>query len=49
MILRVGLGVDRRNPIEHNDPVSEVGSHDEIVFDHEASLLGMENESIQKM
>lgn len=40
---RIGDGVHRRRALEHDDPVGQVGGHDEIVLDHEARFLGVQN------
>lgn len=39
---------DSRLPLEHNDSVSQVGGHDEIVLNDEGSLLRVKNESLDR-
>lgn len=39
------MGINRWLAIEHNDTVSEISSHDEIVLDNEGGLLRIHNES----
>lgn len=36
------------NTVEHNDPVGQVGRHDEVVLDHERRLLGVKDVSVNK-
>lgn len=42
-LLRVSRGVLGGNTIEHNDSVSQVGRHDEVVLHHKCSLLCVED------
>lgn len=46
--IRVGSGASRGNTVEHDDAVSQVGGHDEVVLHHECGLLGVEDESTDK-
>lgn len=46
--IRVGSGASRGNTVEHDDAVSQVGGHDEVVLHHKCSLLGVEDESTNK-
>lgn len=41
--LRIGQGLPGGNAIEHDDSVSQVGRHDEVVLHHEGRLLSMED------
>lgn len=43
---RVRGGVHGRFTLEHDDPVGQIGCHDEIVLHHEAGLLGVEDISV---
>ena len=44
MYSRVGGGVDAGISLKHDDPVSQVGGHDEIVLHNKSRLLGVEDE-----
>jgi hypothetical protein len=46
--VRVGSGASRGNTVKHNNAVSQVGGHDEVVLHHKRSLLGVEDESTNK-
>lgn len=46
-VLRVRRGVLGGNAVEHNDPVGQVGRHDEVVFHHERRLLRVEDVPVQ--
>jgi len=45
----VGGGVHRGRAFEHDDPVSQVGRHDEVVLHDEARLLGVKNEALDDL
>lgn len=42
---RVRGGVGRGGALEHDDAVRQVCGHDEVVLDHEACPLGVQDES----
>ena len=42
----VGVRVDTRLTVKHNDAVGKVGGHDEIVLDDEGRLLGVHDEPL---
>ena len=42
----VGVGVDAGLAVEDDDPVGEVGGHDEVVLDDEGRLLGVHDEAL---
>jgi len=41
--IRVCNCLNRRLSLEHDDAVSEIRRHDEVVLDNERSLLGVQN------
>ena len=42
---RSSSGSNSRLALEHDDPISKISGHDEIVLDDESGLLSVENES----
>ena len=42
----VGMSIDGRLAVEHNNTVSEISSHDEIVLDNESGLLRVHDETL---
>ncbi len=42
----IGFGLNRGLAVEDDDPVCEVGGHDEIVLDDESRLLGVHDEAL---
>ena len=48
LYIRVCNRFNRWLALEHNDAVSEIRRHDEVVLDNERSLLSMQNKPIQR-
>ena len=46
---RVGERGDRGLALEHDDPVRQVGRHDEVVLHDETGLLGVEDEPLDDL
>ena len=46
---RAGLGLDGRLSLEDDDPVCQVGGHDEVVLHDEASLLSVQDEALDHL
>jgi len=44
--LRICYCFNGRFSLKHNDTVSQIGGHDEIVLNNESSLLGMQNKPV---
>lgn len=43
---RVGMSINTRLAVKHNDTVGEVGGHDEVMLDDESRTLGVHDEAL---